>query len=138
MNHSFEWSDDFVTGNEELDNEHKQLFQEVNELYEMFTDTKKYHEQIPLITKHLESVMVEHFEIENNLLEKYNISGKEEHIKAHNEMKESICEIKNYKLPEIIAALLLCDIIISYFLNHFHEYDKDFIIELSKKNSGDN
>jgi len=129
----FEWKEDFVTGNDEVDNEHRQLFAKINKLYEMFLDTNKYHKEIPELTEQLKSIMLEHFEIENELLEKYNIESYEEHIKIHNEIKESICEIDKYNLPVIIAALLLSDIIINYFLKHFPEYDKKFIAELNEK-----
>ena len=129
----FEWKEEFVTGNEEVDNEHKKLFADINKLYEMFSDTKKYGDQIPALTKHLEFTMVEHFEIENNIMQKFNIANTEEHMQAHNELKQSFNEINNYNLPPIMSALLLCDIIIRYFLNHFQGYDKTFILELNKK-----
>lgn len=131
----FQWKEDFVTGNEELDNEHKELFTQINKLYKMFSDTKKYNEQISLLTAHLESIMVEHFEIENKLLKVFDISGKEDHMLAHDEIANSIAGIKDYKLPAVIAALLICDIIINYFLEHFNRFDKNFIAELNEKKS---
>jgi hemerythrin len=83
----------------------------------------------------LKTVFIEHFHVENELFEKYDISRKEEHKQAHDEIIKSISEIENYNLLPIIYALLLCDIIISYFLKHFQEYDKKFILELNQKMS---
>ena len=133
MNNKFEWKKDFETGNEQLDNEHRQLFKQINKLYKMFSDTKKYHAQIPEMIKLLEFTMIEHFEIENELLKNHSIFAGEEHIQEHNRIKESIYEIKNYNLPTIITALMLCDIIINYFLKHFQDFDKKFISELNEK-----
>lgn len=133
MNGRFEWKQAFVTGNEQVDNEHKQLFHQVNEIYEMFSDTKKYHDQISQAIKHLEFSIIKHFETENKLFEKYDIAGKEKHIQEHNEIKKSILKIKDYDLPCVITAMLICDIIINYFLEHFLLYDKKMILELNKK-----
>lgn len=129
----FEWNEDFVTGYEEVDKEHKQLFDDINELYVFLSDTKKYNAKIPEKIEKIESVMVEHLDIENNLLKKYKIAGYEEHINAHNKIKEAVTEIKNYNLPVIMAAIMMLDIIIQYFLDHFRKYDKDFLSELKNK-----
>ena len=133
MQGKFEWKEDFVTGNEQLDNQHKELFKQVNELYKLFSDTKKYHSQICKKIISLKTVLIKHCYDENFLLEKYDISGKEEHIKAHDEIIKSINELENYNLSSLIVALLLCDKIINYFLEHFPKYDKKFISELNQK-----
>ena len=129
----FEWKEDFVTGNEQLDNNHKQIFIEMNSLYKMFSDTKKYHDQICEKIINLKALIIGHCYKENELLEKYNISEKEKHIQAHTEIIKSCTDLDNYNLPPVISGLLLCDIIINYFLDHFYKYDKKFILELNQK-----
>jgi len=129
----FKWKNDFVTGNEELDNQHKEIFKQVNELYELFSDTKKYHKQISEKVISLKTVLIKHCYTENELFEKYDIAGKEEHLKAHDEIIKTINDFENYNFSPLIVALLLCDSIINYFLEHFPKYDKNFILELNEK-----
>ena len=135
MDDVFEWKDDFVTGNQQIDNEHKQLFQQVNELYDMFSDTRKYHKQISEKIISLKTILIKHLYEENELFEKYNISEKEAHLKAHDEIIKTINDLENYNLSSLIVALLLCDVIINYFLEHFPKYDKKYIPELNEKMS---
>jgi len=133
MNGKFEWTEEYITGYEELDIVHKKLFDMVNELYEMLSDTKQYSEQIGIMIERLKSTMIEHFNIENNVLLKHKLSRYEEHIQAHHSIQKALCEIQNYKVPVVIVALLVSDIIIKYFLEHFPVYDRKFIIELNKQ-----
>ncbi|HBG49647.1 MAG TPA: hypothetical protein DDW90_09140 [Cyanobacteria bacterium UBA9971] len=135
MTDVFEWKTDFVTGNTLIDDEHKQLFQQVNELYELFSDTKKYHDQISEKIISLKTILIKHLYEENELFEKYNISEKEEHLKAHTDLIKIINEFENYNFSSLLVALLLCDTIINYFSEHFSKYDKKFILELNKKMS---
>jgi len=136
MNNKFEWTDEFISGNEQIDQAHEQIFIQINELYELFSDTKNYYNQIVEKVGNLKILLVKHCEAENELFEKYDISEKEEHIQANNEIIQTIIDLEN-NLSPMIFALTLIDTIISYFLYHFPKYDKKSLLELNKKISAE-
>jgi hemerythrin len=66
------------------------------------------------------------------MLEKYDISDKENHIKAHGDILEFLSKVENFEIQPMISAFLISDCVILYFLEHFPVYDKKFIRELYK------
>lgn len=124
-----EWNENFITGNKILDDYHKQLVQGVNELYEMLSDTKNYFTQMTELTKQMQDTLIEHIKIENDLFK--NLSNYEAHKQNHDKFLNDLNDTKNYNLTPTIITLMVSDIIIRYFLEHFLIYDKNSIEELN-------
>jgi hemerythrin-like metal-binding protein len=130
MQDVFEWKDDFLTGYEDIDNDHQTIFKEMNELYHYLEDTKKYSEMIIPKIQSLHSLMVSHLEEESRLLEYYKFSGYMEHIEEHINFENNLINIQKNELPKTLTAVMLLDAVIDYFLNHFSKYDKVFINQI--------
>ncbi len=127
------WSEDYITGNKELDDYHKNIFELTNELLLMFKDTNRYMNQIPEKTRDFSSALLEHLEVEGNLLKKYDIPDFQKHLDDHERFKQQINTINNYEIPIILKAITIGSIICDYFLEHFPIYDKLQIPVLNKK-----
>ena len=128
-----EWSDDFVTGNEIIDNSHKEIIKGIKELYAMCEDTKKYLEEIPAATDKMVKMLMEHFDEEEELFKKYDLSCTDEHIKNHEEYRDELENLVRFDFPALMKALMINEILVRYLTEHFLIYDKKSIEELNKK-----
>lgn len=87
------WKKIYETGIVALDDEHRKLVAEVNRLYEAIRD-KRGHEVLRDILAMLEKYIVEHFQHEECLLEKYGFKGLDDHRQKHQDLGQAVEEIK--------------------------------------------
>lgn len=94
---AFKWTKALAVGVEEIDNQHKELFEKVNELVAAMRE-KKGKEVIKETMVFMENYVVKHFLAEEKLMKKFDYPGyedqHEEHQKFVNEITEFANEIK--------------------------------------------
>ncbi|OFX80274.1 MAG: hypothetical protein A2X12_04270 [Bacteroidetes bacterium GWE2_29_8] len=125
------WTNNLSVKIEELDNQHKKLFDIINELYGAFMENK--HKEI---TKKILSELAEythtHFSLEEKYFMLYNYPSKEEHIKQHSEFINSVKDflIEFERNPDALTFKLMT-FIQKWINNHIQFTDKlysDFLL----------
>jgi len=86
------WKDEFSVGNKALDDQHKIIVKNINELSE-HSEKSTYTECITRILNEIYKYVHIHLEYEELLLEKLDYPEVEEHKKCHLEYHETVAEI---------------------------------------------
>ena len=86
------WSNKLASGNETIDNEHKELISTVNRLVTTAHLTV-HSETLSAVYGDLVQYINKHFQTEEALLESYGYPGLEEHKKQHYEFAEKLTNL---------------------------------------------
>jgi len=82
-----QWSEDFVIGVPEIDNQHKALVEKLNNLVDTYNDNP---EKIRDALDFLIDYALLHFETEESFMEQYNYPGLEEQIEEHRKFTKTV------------------------------------------------
>ncbi len=124
---TIEWNDSYKTGIETIDNQHKGLFDLINQLSKELDE----NQEKKILEKTIEKLFdytKYHFSTEEYLMRKANYERYDEHKKAHdlfsNKVKEFIIAYSEGKenLTEDIIVFL-----IDWISNHILKVDKEYI-----------
>jgi len=128
------WQKDYEIGVEEIDRQHKVLFEKVNNLLDKYeadkTAEKKNKEQIEDLFFFLTDYFETHFSSEEELQEKIGFSEQKEHQERHKAFIERINEFKydylNLAEDEIDDELFLeiSNQVLNWMINHIGGEDK--------------
>ena len=88
------WTEDYSVKNEVLDNQHKRLFEIINELYTMFANNE-HKEKVGKIITELYKYTIYHFTEEESLLREKGNPLPMSHVQKHQEFTE---KVKYFKL----------------------------------------
>lgn len=137
------WSDEFITEVKEIDDQHKEIIENVNALYQVIEENKD-QETIFRIIKSLDFYTTLHFETEEKYMKKYDFGDYENHEKAHIFFRNTYEQIRyNYhyigdknsskhKLSHILA-IHLSQILVDWLNLHFQTFDKEFAAFMKEK-----
>lgn len=120
------WKSVYETGIVALDNEHRELIQEINRLYEAVRD-KRGETVLADILVMLERYTVDHFQHEEKLMGEYQFPGLAEHQKTHQELIDAIQDLKTRATAgnEALARELLT-FLRGWLLEHILKVDKGY------------
>lgn len=120
------WKEIYETGIVALDNEHRKLVEGINQLYEAVRD-KRSEEVLGDVLAMLELYTVDHFQHEEKLMAEYHYSGLEEHQKIHQDLIDSLQEMKAGATSgtEELARELL-KFLRTWLLEHILNVDKEY------------
>ena len=121
-----DWKAIYETGIVALDNEHRELIQEINRLYEAVRD-KRGEAVLADILIMLEKYTVDHFQHEERLMKEYHFPGLAEHQKIHQEL---VAEIEGFKKRATSGAEELARELFTFLrawlLEHILKVDKEY------------
>lgn len=133
MNVLIEWTEEFSVENEIIDNQHKQLIDMINELYEAFTKSQAKEIVLEILTK-MAKYTIFHFQTESKLFKKFNYSDSETHNLEHQKFVEQVLEFKKrYKKGDDLLSYDLMSFLQEWLANHIVVSDKKYIEEVSRK-----
>lgn len=118
----FRWKENFSTGIEEIDKQHKRLFEIGGEIYKLavLKDGQDHYDEIMRLLVSLKDYTVYHFGYEESLMEKYNFIELEKHKEQHNKFVEKLNEIElqdiDSKQEKVILDIL--DFIVNWISSH--------------------
>ncbi|TAH63437.1 MAG: bacteriohemerythrin [Gottschalkiaceae bacterium] len=118
----FNWKDRFSTGIEEIDKQHKRLFEIGGQIYNLATlkDGQDHYDEIIALLGHLKEYTEYHFGYEEELMEKYNYNKLEEHKQQHEMFVKKLVEIDTQdidsKQKKVILDIL--DFIVNWISSH--------------------
>lgn len=131
-NQGYIFSDEYLTGIEIIDNEHRQLFSLVNEVYALVNDEfifDKYDEIMRILTE-LKNYTEMHFQDEEEYMEQIKYPELEAQRRAHNAFIEKLVNINFEELEnldnnqqEYLQDIL--DFLAKWLVNHILKMDKE-------------
>lgn len=125
MSSRLEWQEGYLTGIEEIDSQHKALFDLVLSLGEALRG-KAPHMDLGSLVSRLESYANEHLASEEALFSKYGYPGTKEHLEAHNMLREDIARFKDMLEHDKLTALALSSYMELWLYNHVIKMDMDY------------
>ncbi|OAI03516.1 hypothetical protein A1353_14470 [Methylomonas methanica] len=113
----FVWENQYLLGNETVDQQHRELFRLANQLVAS-KDTQALAENIMLLYQHVR----EHFHAEEAFMKQHGYPEYQDHVKTHNLMLEKLVEfshgISQQKLQELDVPGFMHD-----WISHIAEED---------------
>ena len=98
-----EWDEKLSVCNNVIDEQHKELIKIINEVIMVIKQKQYTFSNLLSVVCKLDDYIIEHFKYEEQLMYKYNIQGKENHIKEHDFARQkmnSINEIEQENFEE--------------------------------------
>lgn len=122
------WKDDYKTGIDLIDNQHKKLFEIANRAYEVFGDrfTLDKYDDIVAIIEELKDYAVYHFNSEENYMKEINSDLLEAQKREHAKFVDKIQSIDLFAVDEEQEKFLLevLDFMVKWIENHILGMDK--------------
>lgn len=123
----FRWTDKMSVKSEEIDQQHKQLVNIINELYQAFMD-REHKEKIGSVISQLADYTKYHFNTEENYFTSFNYSDREKHIKEHQDFRKKVDEfIKKYHDNSGSLTYDVMNFLRNWLKNHIMETDPKYI-----------
>ncbi len=118
----FKWKDNFSVGIEEIDKQHKRLFEIGGEIYNLATlkDGQDHYDEIMALLKGLKDYTVYHFGFEESLMEKHNYDKIEEHKKQHAMFVEKLVDLETQEIDSRQKKVILdvLDFVVNWISSH--------------------
>ncbi|MBF0355792.1 MAG: hemerythrin family protein [Alphaproteobacteria bacterium] len=132
------WSDSFVTGVAEIDEQHRILVNTLNEANSKLTDTSSI-ELLEQITRDLLSYALYHFETEEDLMQNYDYVGEKSdesgtHLEQHRAFSAKVVAVRDgLKSGSRISRDDLLSFLNGWLVNHILNTDKKLGAFISAK-----
>ncbi len=124
----FAWSDEYYIGNEEIDTQHKKLFDILNRLFDICV-SKNDVDSVESVTEELESYTHYHFKFEEQLMRDAEYKDLDKHITYHNYFTNEIKFAKRRQAqyrPDTDNKLV--EFLSNWLIQHVTEEDKKYAI----------
>ncbi len=122
-----DWEDKYSVGVEEIDNQHKRMFEVINELLDAI-NTNSTEESLGHIIESLIQYKKFHFATEEKYFKEFNYDETIEHINKHKEFNDKLNALKEKYLNYTVEfAFELVDFLEDWLLNHLTVVDQKYI-----------
>ena len=135
----FKWRDNFNTGIEVIDNQHRRLFEIGTDLYNLTSsdDGSDYYDEIVKLLDELKEYTKYHFDFEEAYMEKFNYDDIEAHKLEHKNFIDKIneTESKDIDMNQKEVILEMIELIVSWVTGHIVGTDfkyRDSLMEKTK------
>ncbi len=121
-----EWDKKYEVGNSRMDEQHKRIFNLINEIYDSFQDgnTKE------IISKTMDTLyhyIKEHFKDEEELMKQNDFPGLNDQIEQHNKFTDKVCEYnKSFIEKENIAMVNVFNFLGDWWNGHILDMDNKY------------
>ncbi len=135
-----EWTNELVLGIEVIDNQHKDIYTNINKLILAFEENNEQELAYEML-EFVEEYVRKHFQTEEFYLKKYGYNEFEKHVGLHRNFSAQLQELKaSFKRAGITkrAALQMTEFLISWWDNHILKIDSKYVEWLSEKIANEN
>ena len=135
----FPWTDKFLTGQKEVDEQHFYLVGLINKFIELITENKVSLHEVHEVYKALESYSIYHFKEEETLMELEGIdpSFLELHIKIHKEFLSKVKEMhEKVSIDESRTLQNLYEFLVHWLTHHILGIDKNTTAQITAIKNG--
>lgn len=132
---AIEWKDDLAVGIAEIDNQHKELFKKVGDLFDA-CNAGKGKEQIDGVIKYLQDYVVLHFGSEEKLQKQHNYPEYQAHKAQHDKFIEDFLALKEKIDKNGVTGLTIVQlnqVLVDWLIKHIRKTDKAFAAFLKEK-----
>jgi hemerythrin len=131
----YKWDDSLATGQPLIDEQHKKLFESVNDLVKA-SDSGKAEADIKKSLDFLTEYTIKHFFDEQALQQKYQYPDYPNHLKMHEEFKATVRDLSHQLIlkgssKELVDSL--CEKFAGWLLNHINIQDKKLAVYIREK-----
>lgn len=127
----FIWKDDYNTGIEEIDNQHKRLFELGSQIFELVNlkDGLDHYDEIMSILNDLREYTIYHFDYEENYMKSINYNDLKNHKELHDKLIDKISNIetKDIDMEQNTVLIQLLDFIANWIGNHILKEDFKYV-----------
>jgi len=130
-----EWRENLAIGVKEIDDQHKELFKIVNDLFEACNKAKG-KEEVGKVIDFLGDYVVKHFNNEEKLQQKHNYPDYASHKQKHELFIQEFIELKNQFEKEGPSGLFVIKVnkkVIDWLVQHIGKVDKALGLYLKNK-----
>ncbi|MBI5192392.1 MAG: hemerythrin family protein [Nitrospirae bacterium] len=121
------WTAGMATGVEVIDNQHRELFNRINALYDSCNNGRSKEEGMKLFS-FVDNYIVNHFETEESLQKQYNYPEYPSHHTAHLKFKNDFNELRQAVDTSGItfhSILLTSELLSDWWIQHVTKIDKE-------------
>ena len=119
-----QWTDDYLVGIEEIDEQHKGLLRAASAIIEALRQRQKWLEVHSAMLRLLESAKV-HFAVEESLMRLCKYPGLKEHKNEHQKFADKLTGLQLESLTEDVSFAMAA-FIKKWLHQHIHSTDKQF------------
>jgi len=130
------WQDTFATGVQIIDDQHRQIFQTINELFDLLQSGAP----LPQILDNLDFLVayaVNHFQTEESFMAESGYPDLSEHLDEHRRLVDRIHTIRaRFKSPEPPTLPELSRMVSEWTSHHIGEVDMGYVSFLRRRSPG--
>ena len=118
------WSEKYETGNEQVDNDHKEIFRLVQDVIDATFDNRE--QQIEITMDFLANYTLKHFQTEEALMEECGYPDITVHKKQHSDFVARFLELKDKIKDEtdsLTSSLAVNNVIVNWLIDHVLDSD---------------
>ena len=128
------WEEKYSVGFEEIDTQHKNLVEMINELHNSFTQGKADELAKDIIDEMIKYTDY-HFKTEEKYFKKHNYSEIKKHMEQHKGFVAQVTSFqKDFIARKVTITYDLMNFLRDWLLNHIQVSDKKFGLEFQKRN----
>lgn len=124
---SIAWSENLASGSAEIDSQHKELFERINDLLTALKKGGIDMAEVSKIVAYLTEYVVFHFRTEEKFMDQYGYSSASGHKAQHAQFIQVFQRLKDRMLREGINPPLqqeMKDLVVDWLLNHIKYSDR--------------
>ena len=122
----FEWDGKFSIGIKTFDNQHRNLFNLINNLEKSVREGDS-RAMVALVLDELLRYTVTHFSEEERVLREKGYPDYEHHLKEHNELIEQVREFKeSHDAGKSVVTMELMGFLVNWLTNHINQTDRKY------------
>lgn len=126
------WTEELSTGVEILDAQHRELFTRIDRLLEACMQ-RKGAEQMMDTLRFLESYVIEHFGMEEEMMRRYEYAGLRDHEALHREFRQRVTDLSAEIEREGAGSLMVLKVnglIVDWLNTHIRKVDRIMAIDM--------
>lgn len=122
-----QWDDSYKTGHATVDKQHEQLFKMVNDLHDAIVAQKSKEVLGPTLKK-LATYTVEHFQMEEALMEQLKYPERAAHRAKHEALTKQVKElIEKFESGKAVLSMTLSNFLANWLRHHIKQDDMALI-----------
>ncbi len=127
------WRDEFSVNIAEIDEQHKKLFDYINEIHEAMRN-KKTKEELGKILDKLTKYTVEHFRTEERYFDRYDYPRSKMHKLEHQVFIDKVGDFKaDFEKGKLLLSLEVINFLKDWLINHIKGTDQAYSAFLNEK-----
>lgn len=121
------WEDKYSVHIDEIDDQHKKMFEIINQLIEVI-NTNPDKKTITAIIGKIVAYKAEHFATEEKYFHQFNFEGTAEHEAAHHRFDQKVKDIQAKHGDDVVAfAFELVDFLEDWLIGHLMGMDQKYV-----------